>query len=142
MKVVYALLANYAEFAPDGKLTVVSGDIHELSGSFPYIAPPLILVAKIMLAQDECLKEHAFTVDILHPDREITALVQGTAALPKPAKSGRTKSGFILEVRMQGFVFPIPGKYEIQISLDGTVLESVSLFLDQAVSQPPQATEK
>lgn len=140
MKTRYFMLARYAEFAPDGQLAVIGGDIDQvLPTAFPAALPSLTVVTKLTAPVEECSREHSYRLSILGPDGE--AIHDGATGTfppsPIPTDPEITTAVYGLAFNVNALVFPKEGKYKIMLSIDGEEVASAPLRVKKPQDGPP-----
>lgn len=126
MRVAYALLANAAEFSPDGKLYLLGGDFDTINANaVPVMFPFLVIVVKFRFSQAETVNQRTLRVVPLGPNGE---LMRQPIELPiQPPRSGYPESGMGVCVHLLNIEFPALGEYIFRVEVDG--LEMVQLPL-------------
>lgn len=130
MEVQFMTLAPYAEVSPDGKVSMISGDIDALNvrGELPGVsATPLYVVIKVVFPRQECSRRYLSRVAVLGPDGNPVAQTDETPIDPPQPQTGRdtTKVTFLTVL---GTVFlPRAGAFRVSFSLDGQERKSIPL---------------
>ena len=129
MKLVYTILADAAEAMPSGKLFVLGGEIDTIFvPAFPAIHNRLALVVKFDLEpEDEREASHTIRVDVSGLDNAM--LMKGadltfTTPSTEPAVPDQPRRA-LLVLNFPPLLFPIPGKYTLQVVLDGNLVTEV-----------------
>lgn len=133
MRLGFTFLAMAGEYAPDGRLNVLGGDLDILvAPSFPATQPSMVLIIKFRLDDADLLTEHEIRVLIVGPTGE-PVVPQVKAHLQIPAKPPRPDMpmGLGLVMNMGYLSFPAPGDYEWRIELDDDKLETLTLRVEQ-----------
>jgi Family of unknown function (DUF6941) len=131
MEVSCAMLAAYAEISPDGRVSMISGDLDtvRVRGSFPATLPtPLYLVITLAFPAAECEREYRTRVEIVGPDGAHLHQLEQTLFPPSPAPNQRTKTGAV--VAFYALTFPMAGDYVIRIILGDEVIKRLPLRLE------------
>jgi hypothetical protein len=120
MELSYAFFAHAAEFSPDGKLSVLSGDLDTLfSEVFPFTHPAIALVVKLLIRPEECPREYQFRAEIVDPHGEV---IPPKISFPFTPNLGCYRPddivGMGLSIHLQGITFPVSGKYVLQMWVD------------------------
>src|SRR5437773_12565277 len=69
MEARYLIPARYAEFAPDGTLSLIGGDHDKfIAEEYPYIQPQIVAVARVVLNREDSATEHVFKSLIIEDD--------------------------------------------------------------------------
>lgn len=135
MKVAYALLANAAEFTPDGKLYLLGGDIDTINAStLPVIYPFMVIVLKFRFSASESLQPRTLRLVPLGPDGQVMRPPMDMPLLPPRASS--PESGLGICINLVNADFPVLGEYVFRIEVDG--LEVAQLPLRVRLVQPEQ----
>lgn len=119
MEVRYLIMARYAEFGADGKVTIVGGDIEKIfSDVFPAVHPVLLAAARLVLDREDTLSDHSFRSDICTSDGEqITEGVSGTInGVEMPVEMSQLGIGIVLT--FGNVVFPKAGWYKMVLYVD------------------------
>jgi hypothetical protein len=136
MEVAFAFFAEAAQITSDGRLNVLGADLRALQGSFPVVVQSVAFVAKVELDSVEREGVHHFTGQMMGPDgAAIEPRIVGEYTAPAPVKP-ELKAAFTVVFRIMGMVFPSPGTYTFQISVDGRELKRLRLRLTEAQEQP------
>ena len=133
MRLGFTFLANAGEFAPDGRLYVLGGDLDILIvPNFPNTQPSMVLVIKFRLDDADLSTDHEIRVLIVGPTGEplapqVRAPVQILANPPRP---GRPMGlGFVMN--MGNLNFPVSGDYVWHVDLDEDELTTLTLRVEQ-----------
>lgn len=140
MHVSFAVLADAAAIDLGGKASILGIFNQIAAAKFPIHHPQLSLVLQFMGgAQD--IGDHELVVRILDPDgQEINGL---TGLLAFHAVPG-IQDGVIVPhiIRMSGLVFEKPGRYSVDVLLDGEHQVSTPLtILKRAKPKPPKLSQ-
>lgn len=135
MNVELALIADAATVDGSGKLNILGVFDHISVAEFPARHERLCLVFRFSAAPGES-GDHQVEVVIQDPSGEEMARMSGSISLG-PAMGGEPMR--IPQVlHMDGFVFPAPGRYAIEVEIDGRVEERLTLSVSRA-NRIPQA---
>jgi hypothetical protein len=134
MDIAFAFLANYAEFAQDGRLTMVNGDLETLlSTRFPTQPFNLMLAVKLMFPAAECERDYQFRVEISNSQMTQAGGQRAPTRIDIPVRPPRNpaapQQGMTLGFAIQflGIVFPRDGEYPVRILLDGVEKKTIPL---------------
>ncbi len=136
MQLEFAFLADSAQVSSDGKLFVLGGGIDRIfSQQFPTTHPYMSLVLKIQLHSAECDREHGLEVELWDPDgNPIGGKVAGNFSTPRPP--GGQPSFVQLVMNVLNTEFRVAGDYAFQVVVDGQLLKTLPLHLEQIAGQP------
>ena len=126
MEIRYMILARYAEYSPDGKLTLIGGDIEKyVWDEFPVVQPILFAATRLVLNREDTRTSHRFKSMIQNADGETIADgVEGTIHdLEMPPDM--TELGACMILSFAGVVYPKPGWYKMVLSIDDEVAKEV-----------------
>jgi hypothetical protein len=128
MELAFALLARHADLptGPEGMLTIVGAGLDGLTGPFPLVADPLVLVVKLVLQGAETRAEHLFAVDITGPGFRLSEDSPYHFTVPPP-EAGSDSSNTVIVGNFSRVEFPTPGIYHFHVRVDGTELKNVPL---------------
>src|SRR5258708_4185362 len=132
MDIFCTMLAVHAELAPDGKVSILSGDLDtlRLHGDFPFltIGIPFYLLVKLSFPADECGREYPCRVEMTGPEGQLIEGIDNQLPVP-PSTIGRPiKTGFLLA--FHHLTFPSLGEYSISILLDGKEIRRLPLRVE------------
>ncbi len=137
MEVDLALLADAATVDGSGKLNIL-GVFDRISASgFPAPHPHLALVLRFMASMNEAGSRQV-EIRLSSPGGEEMLKMNGEIQVtPGPmAAGGQVRVPQV--VNIERLVFPEPGRYSFDVSVDGEHQITLSLFLqDQGAAQPP-----
>lgn len=130
MQLAFAFLADYAEAAGDGKMTIAGGDVDTVyAAGFPAVYPKtLALVAKLTLEPGDVAKPHSLRIELIAPD--------GTSLLPENVTPFEPRSmpavldqplKYTFVLNFPVLVFPTAGKYIFRLIVDDEEKGTVSL---------------
>jgi hypothetical protein len=132
----YAILANYAEFGPDGRLAMVGGDLNGFRGTFPLQIQPITLAMRVNFLPEECNRDYGLTAELLPPDgAALASLAIPPFRPPAPSIPDREMAAAVV-MQFQGIVFPVPGRYQMRLSINGREMKTIILRLEDS-PQPP-----
>jgi hypothetical protein len=131
MRLLYAFVADSAQFTADGKLWVLGGDFATIQApAFPATHLAMTLVVKLEVQLTECNRDHRLRVVLLDPD--------GGPVIPEVELSFRPQSdprqhhrpvGVGLNFVLQQIQFPKAGDYGFHVLVDDLELGVVPLYL-------------
>jgi hypothetical protein len=140
MDVAYAHLAHYAEYGPEGQLTMVSGDLEALrANQFPF-QYALTLVFKLVFEKSELGRDHRFRIEMMgaetpQPDGSMGRCVfEGTVQPPAGMSVTDAPVGAGIRIFFPDVRFPRQGKYPVRITANERELKTVPLRVDQVWS--------
>lgn len=145
MHLAFAMLADFAEATPDGKVTIGGGDFDSIvAPAFPAVHTRTIaLVVRFIVDPAESEAPHTFRVEFTDP--------QGNTWIPPvkaPYSSLRTRGAsetpakFAFVFNFSGLVFPTPGRYLIRLFLDEDTEPIGSLPLHALVQSAPSSGQR
>lgn len=132
LQVDFAVLADYALFDQQGKLSVLGIFRHVWVGSFPAVHPRTHLVMRLRAQRNE-IGEHALRIRFL--DDHGAELIGGNGTVrfgEPPAGVTDIEAAAVLAFDVP---LPRPGQYRFAISIDGEPSAEVSLSASGAPSQ-------
>ena len=121
----YLMLADYAEFTPNGRLSLIGGDLERFSFSqLPGLTPPFMIVAKIHLDLTEKDVFHLLTLIISDPDHEPISDQLRATILPAttPYKSTSAYAGIPVRLSHPPMEVLKSGKYSVELFVDSKPL--------------------
>lgn len=133
MKLAYAILADAAQVALDGKISVLGGDFDTIfAQSFPARHPSLALVMRFDVEKQECGLEHQLRIAISGPLNTPVAGPITSVFVPQanPAYPNRLVKA-LLAMTFQNLTFESQGSYNVNITVDGHSAGKVTLYLAQ-----------
>lgn len=126
MELVYAFLADAAQFTPDGKLNMLGGDFNSINtDDFPHIHAVIAVAMRFRLTREETAVEHPVIVELRSidtPEADIITQVRGSFP---PSIVPDTADGpfFVSNVaNLMMTVFQTPGIYSVRIVADGRLV--------------------
>jgi len=129
MKLDFAFLADAAYITDDGLFCVVGGgfDIIFASG-FPAIKHAMALVGRVVFEVNELGKDHLLHGQIVSKDGNVLPpdLWLLIKPIPRPSDPNR-ENWMTICLNYQGVVFPTPGEYWIQLSVEKQTLGKVNI---------------
>src|SRR5258708_4711584 len=133
MRLVYAFLADAAQFTPDGKLSMLGGDYDTLyATAFPTIHPAVTFVLKLRLEPDEVTTEHIIRVDLEQAGVETRYPSASLHVAPQANADRISGPQHIASVlNFVQIVFPVPGAYTFHIVADDRELGVLPLRLER-----------
>ena len=138
MEIDLALLADAATVDSSGKLNIL-GIFDRISATgFPTQHPHVSLVLRFAASLTEA-GAHKVEIVLSDPDGEEVVRLDGEiqVAPGPPAAGGRVRVPQV--VNMDRLVFPRPGQYAFDVSVDGENQVSVPLFLHEVRPPGPMA---
>lgn len=134
MQIDLALIADAATVDAAGKLSILGIFDHIAARDFPARHERMVLVLRLDAGVDEA-GAHTVVIAVRDPDGGEVARMDGEIQLAPGRPDARIRVPQI--VHMDGFVFPKPGVYSIEIEVDGTVLSTQGL----RVSETPKMAQ-
>lgn len=133
MNLDLALIADAATVDGSGKLNILGVFDHISAAEFPARHERMCLVLRFHAPSAE-VGEHEVEVVIRDPQGDEMARMSGTMELGPYVGPEGVKIPQILHV--DGFVFPQPGLYGIEVEIDGRVARVMQLRLSRATRIP------
>jgi hypothetical protein len=130
-----ALIADAATVDGSGKLNILGVFDHISVAEFPARHERLCFVMRFRAEATEA-GSHGIEVVIRDPDRNEMARMSGSIDLG--AVVGRESVHIPQLLHLDGFVFPSPGTYLVQVEIDGEIDREVDLEVSKA-NRIPQA---
>ena len=137
MEVAYAFLAKYAEYTPDGLLSMIGGGLETFTTpSLPYRGNFSIPV-KISLSREEARQENRIRVEVvggeIQPEGGAVQTPQAEFIMP-PSPLEPTGDVFVnLVVNFFQIGFPRHGEYPVRILSNQQVLKTIVLRVQAPV---------
>ncbi|UCC24099.1 MAG: hypothetical protein JSU98_10205 [Gemmatimonadales bacterium] len=135
MKLDLALIADAATVDSSGKLNVLGIFDHIAAAEFPARHERMCLVLRFSAMAGES-GEHEVEVVVRDPEGEELARMSGSIGLGVYMGGEGVRIPQVLH--LDGFVFPQPGNYQIEVAIDGQVEDRLSLQLSR-VARIPEA---
>lgn len=129
MQIDLAVLADAATIDGAGKLNILGIFDRIGAAEFPARHERMCLVFRINASIDE-VGEHEVGIAIVSPSGDEVSRMDGMLRIGPQNGGGSIRIPQV--VHLDGFVFPEPGSYSIDISLNGEIVESLDLFLSGA----------
>ena len=134
-EIEYAFLADAADARPGQKFAVLGGGVTRLGGtSFPLRHPHLALVVGLAVGSDEIGSEQELRFALVTPNGDTMASAQ--ANVVAGGQPGSQDSVLTFALDLWNLAFPVPGAYEVRISLAGEERKRLSLTVEER--RPPQ----
>jgi len=133
MKLDLALLADAATVDGAGKLNILGIFDHISAEEFPARHERMCLVLRFSAAAVDS-GEHEVEVVVRDPDGEEMARMTGSIGLGPFVGAEGVRIPQVLH--LDGFVFPQPGVYAVEVEIDGEVVERLALRLSRAPRIP------
>lgn len=133
MKLDLALLADAATVDGSGKLNILGIFDHIAAGEFPARHDRMCLVLRFIADAAETGK-HEVEVVVRSPEGGELARMTGAIELGRTVGPDGVRIPQVLH--MDGFVFPQPGMYSIEVEIDGRPVNRVPLRLSRAPRIP------
>jgi len=124
-----ALIADAATVDGAGKLNILGVFDHISAREFPARHERMVLVLRFEAGMDEAGR-HGVTIAVTDPDGTEVARMDGDIQLAPGRPDGRIRVPQI--VHLDGFVFPKPGVYGIEVSVNDQTLTSLALRVSEA----------
>jgi len=136
MRIAYALLAQAAEFTPDGRLYCMSGDLESLNvQSVPVMLPMLVVLAKFIVDAPESGRPHLIRLAAFGPDNTRLPIGMETPLVP-PAANAESKVGICINIA--NVELPAAGQYIFRLEMDNIEVARLPLFIRVALGPPSQ----
>ena len=126
----FALLADAANIDASGKLSILGIFDHISAADFPTRHDRMTLVFRLVASLDEA-GQHGIAITVHSPGGEELTRMDGQLQVGA-SRSGDGQVRMPQVVHMDGFVFPEPGRYSIDIAVGDQVIETVALTLTDA----------
>jgi hypothetical protein len=138
MEIDLALLADAATVDASGKLNIL-GIFDRISTSgFPAQHPHIALVLRFTASVKES-GTHSVVIRLSDPEGKEVLSLNGEIMVPPGSAGAGGRMAVPQIINMDRIVFPRPGRYAFDISLDGEHGVSVPLFLHDARPMGPVA---
>lgn len=121
-----ALLADAANIDGSGKLSILGIFDHIAASDFPTRHDRMTLVFRLVASLDE-VGTHKIEIAVKGPEGEELSRLDGQLRVGPGRGDGPIRIPQV--VHLDGFVFPEPGRYSIDITVDDETVDSVSLTL-------------
>jgi hypothetical protein len=125
MRLDFFILAESAEFLPDGRFFVFGGGFEGIrAAAYPAVIPSFVLAVRLIAASDECDGTHTLRISATGPDGQpiMPDLRLEFGPLPRSHQEGRaTKFG--AAARVTGLPIPQAGEYVFSLFVDEKELE-------------------
>lgn len=141
MKLAYAMLADSAQFTPDGRLWMLGGDIDTIyARTLPARHPVLTVVFKVLFTPEECEKEHTVRITLTNPEGATITPDEALSFVPhaSPERPGEDV-GVGLPAVILGPEFHLLGTHVCHIWVDDQEVSQLPLRI---VPAPPQVPSK
>ena len=127
MRILIAALCDRVTTTPDGKLDLrgVFQDLY--APGFPACQDAITLVLVLEWDRDDHGR-HNFRVDVRDPEGRPTLTLEGQSEVT-PAPAGRPPARTQLVMPIEDVVFPMPGRYALDVRVKGRTLAGPSLHL-------------
>ncbi len=126
MQTDFALLADAAAIDASGKLSILGIFDHISAGDFPTRHDRMTLVFRLSASADEAGR-HSISIRVVSPSAEELSRLDGELQVGPSRGPGPIRIPQV--VHLDGFVFPEPGEYALDVLVDGEVIDSVALTL-------------
>lgn len=133
MKLDLALIADAATVDGSGKLNILGIFDQIAAQEFPARHERMCLVLRFIASPAES-GEREVEVGIRDPEGEELARLTGAVGLTGFSGADGVRIPQVLH--LDGFVFPAPGLYSLEVSIDGDVVETLPLRLSRAPRIP------
>jgi hypothetical protein len=135
MRLGYAILADAAEVSPNGKISILGGEISTLAlPQFPMLYARLSFVAKLQLEPDDYGRDHTFRLELVEPE-EKRVVVGEPVPFNVPLGEDAPQNALIAG-NIPPLLFRMPGTYELQLFTDDQLVASLPLLVqEQPTSQ-------
>jgi hypothetical protein len=138
MDIDLALLADAATVDASGKLNILGIFDRISTGGFPAQHPHVALVLRFTASAKEAGK-HSVAIRLTDPEGKEVLRLDGEITVPTGSAGAGGRVAVPQIVNMDRIVFPRPGRYAFDISLDGEHQVSVPLYLHDARPMGPMA---
>lgn len=129
MEIDLALIADAATVDGAGKLNILGIFDHIAAREFPARHERMVLVLRFEAGIDEAGR-HEVAIAVKDPSGGEVARMDGEIQLGPGRPDGRIRVPQI--VHLDGFVFPSPGVYSIDVSVDEATLSTLALRVSEA----------
>ena len=129
MQIDLALIADAATVDAAGKLSILGVFDHIAARDFPARHERMVLVLRFDAGVDEA-GTHAVAIAVRDPDGGEVARMNGEIQLVPGRPDARIRVPQI--VHFDGFVFPKPGVYSIDVSVDEDLLSTQALRVSES----------
>lgn len=131
MNVDFAVMADAATVDSNGKLNILGIFDHISVGEFPARHERMCLVVRFSAGTAATdVGDHQVEIAILDPSGEELARMTGSIGLGPVFGQGQVKIPQV--VYMDGFVFPVPGEYRVEVEVDDNVVRSLPIHVSRA----------
>lgn len=133
MNLKFLLMADYASYSADQKLSV-NGIFENIVGrDFPITHPILYVVSQLSASPAEYGRTCKLEITLLDEDAQNILLLGGQVVVPTP--SGRRMGVTVNNIfALQNVVFPKPGRYQFSLLIDGD--EKGELAFEVMMAEP------
>jgi hypothetical protein len=138
MEIDLALLADAATVDASGKLNILGIFDRISTGGFPAQHPHVALVLRFTASAKEA-GTHTVAIRLSDPEGKEVLRLDGEITVPPGSMGDGGRVAVPQIINMERIVFPRPGRYAFDISLDGEHQVSVPLFLHDARPMGPVA---
>jgi hypothetical protein len=137
MQLAYAMLADVAQSTPDGKISIIGGDIDTINATaFPTVLGNLAIIIRLNMDLAECDSKHTLRVTILGPLGNTIGPPFSNDFTPQvPPKYQENQVRAIFVINIQGMMFETEGRHRFAINVDGKKLGEISILLARSSSQ-------
>lgn len=126
----FAILAEYARVDPSGLLTVIGGTFERLQINGPGLVHQVYLAIRAKL--DDSENSVSFQVKVLPPDQtQFQMGITGTANV-NPRAQPMSGNKAVLSVVGMGIPINSPGRYTVQVTLEGGARRDLQFIVDFA----------
>ena len=139
MRTAYALLAIAAEYVPGGRLHIFGGDIDTIRlPSVPSVfGSNLVLVAKLMLTDDECDQDHNVKVEMSRMGDDVVKIVyEVEIASLDPSGEPWSETGAAILATLGPLQFDAPGMHYFRLLADGKEAAKLPLLITAEPVEP------
>lgn len=137
MRLGFAFFASAAEAGPDGRFSVLGGDLDAIElPDLPARVPRMSLVAKLLFDADECGRDHCLKISLVDPSgRSLTPGIEDEIGLERPAilVPGQQFSASIVR-DLIAVQFSHEGLHILHVNCDSQELGTVPLVITNAQS--------
>jgi hypothetical protein len=141
MEVDYALLAAFADLAPDGKVSIFHGGLDTIHlPQAGRLGTPLYLAFRLSFPAEESGIEGVVRVELIAPDAAVVDSSEQSVHLETPDPGGQTMMSFVC--RFVGVNIPTAGGYSVRVLFNGEEKKSLRLTVVTGTSPPDQKEPK
>jgi len=133
MRVSVALLADSANVSREGKLNILGIFDTIYARAFPTTHAQMQLVLRLEAEATEAGSTRELELRLLAPDGRVLFRLPGTLLVPRSAVGEAIRIDRILT--LTSVAFATPGRYAVQVAIDGAVQATVQLRVEEIGAQ-------